>query len=111
VEEENEALRRQLDDLRRERADLEARTKTTLSPVHFIALLTFVPICWMFVALGGIIVWKTTANPAEVAPHLDIILVAFAIFSGPVIAGVSDLMKMVAGERGSKRKDKPDEDA
>ena len=39
-----------------------------------------------FVALGVIIVWKVTSKPAEVAPHLDIILVAFAIFANPVTA-------------------------
>jgi len=111
---ESERLRRdniqlaEVQSLTSEKAELQARTKTTLTPVAFITMLTFVPIAWMFVALGGIIVWKTTSNPSEVAPHLDIILVAFAIFSGPVVVGVKDLMSMMAATRAEKKK--PDEE-
>ena len=56
----------------------------TLTGQEFINLLVILPIIFAFVALGIIIIWKTTSNPAEISPHLDIILVAFAIFSNPV---------------------------
>ena len=59
---------------------LKAKTSTTLSGTEFLTLLFVLPIILSFVCLGIIIVWKTTSNPSEVAPHLDIILVAFAMF-------------------------------
>ncbi len=110
-QQEKAELRREIEDLLRQKADLEAKTKTALSPVSFIVILVFVPICWAFVGLGILIVWKTTSNPAEVAPHLDIILVAFAIFSGPVVAGVKDLTTMLGAERAANKKAEAEEDA
>jgi hypothetical protein len=56
----------------------------TLTGQEFINLLVILPIVFGFVTLGIIIVWKVTSNPSEIAPHLDVILLAFAIFSNPV---------------------------
>jgi hypothetical protein len=40
-----------------------------------------------------------TSKPAEVAPHLDIILVAFAIFANPVTAAAGVIVgRMKEGE-------------
>ena len=64
----------------------------SLSGIEFITLLLVGPIIFAFVILGIIIVWKTTSNPTEVAPHLDIILVAFAIFSNPVSLAVGAIV-------------------
>ena len=55
-----------------------------------------------FVTLGVLIVWKTTSKPAEIAPHLDIILVAFAIFANPVTAAAGVIVAMMQ-EAGRKR--------
>ena len=63
-----------------------------LTGIEFITLLLVGPIIFAFVILGIIIIWKTTSNPAEVAPHLDIILVAFAIFSNPVSLAVGAIV-------------------
>jgi len=46
-----------------------------------------------------IIVWKTTSNPAEVAPHLDIVLVAMGLFSGPVTAFVATLAQRLVNDK------------
>jgi hypothetical protein len=45
--------------------------------------------------LGVLIVWKTVSKPAEVAPHLDIILVAFAIFANPVTAAAGIIIGQI----------------
>ena len=51
-----------------------------------------------FVTLGVLIVWKTTSKPAEIAPHLDIILVAFSIFALPVTAAASSIVALMSDE-------------
>jgi len=83
--------RDQLLEARVEIERLKAKTSTTLSGTEFLTLLFVLPIILSFVCLGIIIVWKTTSNPSEVAPHLDIILVAFAMFSAPVTAFVATM--------------------
>ena len=50
----------------------------------------------------SIIVWKTTSNPAEVAPHLDLVLVAMGLFSGPVTAFVATLAQRLMSEAKAK---------
>jgi len=77
---------------------LKAKTSTTLSGTEFLTLLFVLPIILSFVCLGIIIIWKTTSNPAEVAPHLDIILVAFAMFSGPVTAFVATMAQRLVAD-------------
>jgi hypothetical protein len=51
-----------------------------------------------FVILGIMIVYKTTSNPSEVAPHLDIVLVAMGLFSGPVTAFVATLAQRLMAD-------------
>jgi len=77
---------------------LKGKSSTTLSGTEFLTLLFVLPIILSFVILGVIIVWKTTSNPAEVAPHLDIILVAFAMFSGPVTAFVATMAQRLVAD-------------
>ena len=76
-------IREELALAREEIATLRIKATTTLSGTEFLTLLMVGPVIAAFVILGIIIVWKTTSNPEQVAPHLDIILVAFAIFANP----------------------------
>ena len=82
--------------------ELEARTKTTLTGSQFLTIVLIGPLFLAFVTLGVLIVWKTTSKPAEIAPHLDIILVAFAIFANPVTAAAGVIVGMMQ-EDGRKR--------
>ena len=77
---------------------LKSKTSTTLSGTEFLTLLFVLPIILSFVVLGVIIVWKTTSNPAEVAPHLDIVLVAMGLFSGPVTAFVATMAQRLVAD-------------
>ena len=86
--------------------ELEASTKTTLTGSQFLVIGLVGPLFLAFVALGVLIVWKTTSRPAEIAPHLDIILVAFAIFANPVTAAAGVIVGLMADEvKGGKKKD------
>mgnify|MGYP003137582157 CR=1 FL=1 len=77
---------------------LKAKTSTTLTGTEFLTLLFVLPVILSFVCLGIIIIWKTTSNPAEVAPHLDIVLVAFAVFSGPVTAFIATMSQRLVAD-------------
>ena len=87
---------------REEIANLRVKTTTTLSGAEFLTLLMLGPVVAAFVILGTVIIWKATSNPDSVAPHLDIILVAFAIFATPVGAGLAAITARFADE--GKRK-------
>ena len=77
---------------------LKAKTSTTLSGTEFLTLIFVLPIILSFVCLGIIIVWKATSNPAEVAPHLDIVLVAMGLFSGPVTAFIATMAQRLVND-------------
>jgi len=77
---------------------LRSKTSTTLSGTEFLTLIFVLPIVLSFVCLGIIIVWKATSNPSEVAPHLDIVLVAMGLFSGPVTAFVATLAQRLVND-------------
>tara|TARA_Y100000310_G_C20636930_1_gene791689 strand:+ start:815 stop:1150 length:336 start_codon:yes stop_codon:yes gene_type:complete len=85
--------------------ELEAQTKTTLTGTQFLTILLVGPLILAFVVLGVMIVWKTTSKPAEIAPHLDIILVAFAIFATPVTGAVSAIVGLMSDEIKARVKD------
>ena len=85
--------------------DLEAKTKTTLTGSQFLTIVLIGPLFLAFVTLGVLIVWKTTSKPAEIAPHLDIILVAFAIFANPVTAAAAVIVGIMQDDMKSKNKE------
>lgn len=97
-------LRLELDEARRRIVELEAKTKTTLTGNQFLVIVLVGPLFLAFVALGVLIVWKTTSKPAEVAPHLDIILVSLAIFANPVTAAAAQVMNALSEERKERAK-------
>jgi len=91
-------LREELAQAREDLAKLKVKATTTLSGTEFLTLLMLGPVVAAFVILGIIIVWKTTSSPATVAPHLDIILVAYAIFATPTTAGLASITSKFAKE-------------
>ena len=97
-EEEKRDLTEDLIQARVEIERLKAKTSTTLTGTEFLTLLFVLPIILSFVILGVIIVWKTTSNPSEVAPHLDIVLVAMGLFSGPVTAFIATMAQRLVNE-------------
>ena len=98
-----EDLQGELQEARQRIAELEAKTKTTLTGNQFLVIVLVGPLFLAFVALGVLIVWKTTSKPAEVAPHLDIILVSLAIFANPVTAAAAQVMNALSEERKEQR--------
>ena len=97
-EEEKRDITEELIQARVEIERLKAKTSTTLTGTEFLTLLFVLPIILSFVILGVIIVWKTTSNPAAVAPHLDIVLVAMGLFSGPVTAFIATMAQRLVNE-------------
>ena len=97
----------ELEEARQRIAELEVRTKTTLTGSQFLTIVLIGPLFLAFVTLGVLIVWKTTSKPAEIAPHLDIILVAFSIFALPVTSAAGVIVGLMSDE--IKGRMKPDE--
>ena len=110
IEEEVGLTRRELEielvDSKAKIVELEAKTKTTLTGSQFLTIVLVGPLFLAFVTLGVLIVWKTTSKPAEIAPHLDIILVAFAIFANPVTAAASVVVSMMQDDVRKKNEQK-----
>ena len=95
-------LPEQLLEAKEEILELRASSKTTLTGAQFLAILLVGPLFLSFCALGVLIVWKTVSKPAEVAPHLDIILVAFAIFSTPITSATGIIISQIQEKKSSK---------
>jgi hypothetical protein len=91
-------MREELRLAREDIASLRVKATTTLSGTEFLTLLMLGPVVAAFVILGTTIIWKATSNPEQVAPHLDIILVAFAIFATPVGAGLAAITSRFSDE-------------
>lgn len=105
----NEDLNRELLEARQRIVELEASSKTTLSGGQFLTILMLGPLFLAFVALGVIIVWKVTSNPATVAPHLDVILLSLSIFSVPVTSAAGVIVGLMSDEIKSKMRGEKDE--
>jgi hypothetical protein len=93
-----EDLQGELQEANAKIVELEARTKTTLTGSQFLTIVLIGPLFLAFVTLGVLIVWKTTSKPAEIAPHLDIILVAFSIFALPVTGAAASIVSIMSDE-------------
>jgi hypothetical protein len=99
-------LREELAEAKAEIASLQVKTVTTLSGTDLITIVMLAPLVFAFVALGIIVVWKTTSSPATVAPHLDLILLALAVFGNPVSAAMGAVMTRYADQhRNGGKKD------
>ena len=100
---EPDEIREELALAREEIGSLRVKATTTLSGTEFLTLLMLGPVVAAFVILGTVIIWKATSNPDQVAPHLDIILVAFAIFATPVGAGLAAITSRFSDEGRNKQ--------
>ena len=96
-------LEQELLEAKKKITELEAKTKTTLTGSQFLTIVLVGPLFLAFVTLGVLIVWKTTSKPAEIAPHLDIILVAFAIFANPVTAAAGVIVGLMSDDMKQKK--------
>ena len=89
--------------------ELEASTKTTLTGSQFLVIILVGPLFMAFVTLGVLIVYKVTSKPAEVAPHLDVILLALSIFSLPVTTAAAAIVGIMSDELKAKIGEKKNE--
>ena len=101
--------------LRAERAELrivqlEASSKTRLSGIQFIVLVTFWPLVIAFIVLGGRMVWSASQDP-EVLANMDGLLAGIAIFSNPVSAGFGYLLGAFNDEIKAARRGGPNDAA
>jgi len=78
--------------------ELEAASKTSLSGGQFLCLIMLSPLFLSFCALGILIIYRTVSKPAEVAPHLEPMLLAMALFSAPVTAAASTIVALMSDE-------------
>ena len=88
-------LEEQLQKAKEDIVELRASSKTTLTGAQFLAILLVGPLFLSFCVLGVLIVWKTLSKPQEIGPYLDIVLVAFAIFSTPVTAAAGIIISQI----------------
>jgi len=102
-------LRDLLAETRIELATVKLKSTTVISGTELLLILCFFPLCASFVILGIIIIWRVTTSPETVGPYLDIILLALAVVSNPVSAGVGTLMGRYAEEVKSKKKSSEEE--
>ena len=95
-------LEEELVDAKQKIIELEASTKTTLTGSQFLVIVLVGPLFLAFVTLGVLIVYKVTSKPAEVAPHLDVILLALSIFSLPVTSAAAAIVGIMSDELKAK---------
>tara|TARA_R100001530_G_scaffold128098_1_gene97676 strand:- start:2589 stop:2912 length:324 start_codon:yes stop_codon:yes gene_type:complete len=95
-------LEEELFDAKQKIIELEASTKTTLTGSQFLVIILVGPLFMAFVTLGVLIVYKVTSKPAEVAPHLDVILLALSIFSLPVTSAAAAIVGIMSDELKAK---------
>jgi hypothetical protein len=98
-------LREQLTETRIALAELKLKSTTVISGTELLVILCFFPLCASFVCLSIIIIWKVTSAPATVGPFLDIILLALAVVSNPVSAGVGSILGRYSEEVRQKKKE------
>ena len=101
-------IREQLAETRIELATVKLKSTTVISGTELLVILCFFPLCAAFVILGIIIIWKVTSSPETVGPYLYVILLALAVVSNPVSAGIGTLLGRYSEE--AKNKKKPQEE-
>lgn len=88
-------LSEQLLEAKAEILELRVSSKTTITGAQFLAIVLVGPLFLSFCVLGVLIVWKTLSNPAQIAPHLELILISFAIFATPVTSAAGIVISQI----------------
>ena len=101
-------LRDELAQTRIELATVKLKSTTVISGTELLVILCFFPMVAAFVILSIIVIWRVTSSPETVGPYLDVILLAVAIISNPVSAGLGALLGRYAEE--SKQKNRQSEE-
>ena len=109
ADEQLDDIREELYKTREELANVKLRSTTVISGTELLIVLCFFPMGAAFVCLSVILIWRVTQNPAEVGPHMEIILLAVAIISNPVSAGIGALLGRYSEEVKQKKRSQ-DED-
>ena len=102
-------LRDELAQTRIDLATVKLKSTTVISGTELLVILCFFPMVAAFVILSVIVIWRVTSSPETVGPFLDVILLAVAIISNPVSAGLGALMGRYA-EESKQKKRQGDED-
>ena len=95
-------LEQELLDAKAEIIELGAAQKTVITGSQFLVIILVGPLFMAFVTLGVLIVYKVTSKPAEVAPHLDVILLALSKFSLPVTSAAAAIVGIMSDELKAK---------
>ena len=95
---ENIALREEVLEQARQIVDLQERVRSRLTGVQFLILLLGGSITAAFVFIGIIVAWQFTANPTELGPFLNEMLLVVAIFGNPVSALVGAITPALVEE-------------
>jgi len=97
-------LREELAQTRIDLATIKLKSTTVISGTELLVILCFFPMVAAFVILAVIVIWRVTSSPESVGPFLDVILLAVAIISNPVSAGLGALMGRYAEESKQKKR-------
>jgi|TARA_R100001244_G_scaffold45658_1_gene41000 hypothetical protein len=89
------SVEEQLLEAKTEIIELKISSKTTITGAQFLAIVLVGPLFLSFCVLGVLIVWKTLSNPAQIAPHLELILISFAIFATPVTSAAGIVISQI----------------
>ena len=96
MNQEERELQEEILELRGEIIELRAKSRTSLSGSQFLVLCLIGPLFLAFIAMGVLVAWQTLNRPAEIGPHLEKILLAMSLFSGPCIAAASALTALMS---------------
>jgi hypothetical protein len=102
-------LRDELAQTRIELATVKLKSTTVISGTELLVILCFFPMVAAFVILSIIVIWRVTSSPETVGPYLDVILLAVAIISNPVSAGLGALLGRYT-EEAKQKKRQPEEE-
>ncbi|ANS03246.1 hypothetical protein [uncultured Mediterranean phage uvDeep-CGR2-KM18-C74] len=95
---EKKDLEEELLKARAEILELEAKSRTHLSGSQFLVLVLIGPLFMAFLSMGILVCWQTLNRPEQIGPHLEKILLAMSLFSGPCIAAASALTGLMSDE-------------
>ena len=103
-------IREELYKTREELATVKLRSTTVITGTELLVILCFFPMVAAFVILSVVVIWRVTSSPETVGPHMEIIMLAVAIISNPVSAGIGALLGRYSEEAKAKKRQDNNED-